>query len=169
EALSLSDKVAVLEGGRLQQFTDPWQLYHEPINRFVADFVGQANFLPATVHSHDSASGLAEAEVLGQRIRCRFSGSDVPDKPVLLVRPEWVELLPAEPGSDTAGGLQLSGRLRARDFLGSVLRIWLDIDGLADGLMIDLPASANERVGAGAVLSVRVSPDVAVLLEGSDA
>src|SRR5699024_9323314 len=85
EALSLSDKVAVRWGGRLQQFAGPRQLYHEPISRLVADFVGHADFLPATVDSHDSASGLAEAEVLGPRIRCRFSGGDVPDKPVLLV------------------------------------------------------------------------------------
>jgi ABC-type Fe3+/spermidine/putrescine transport system ATPase subunit len=43
EALSLSDQVAVMAEGRLQQYSDPWTLYQAPVNRFVADFVGYAN------------------------------------------------------------------------------------------------------------------------------
>jgi len=49
EAFSIADEIGVLHGGRIQQWDVPYNLYHRPVNRFVADFVGQGVFLPATV------------------------------------------------------------------------------------------------------------------------
>jgi len=49
EALTMSDRVAVLHRGRLVQFDEPRQLYERPVNRFVADFIGESSFIPVTV------------------------------------------------------------------------------------------------------------------------
>ena len=49
EALTMSDRIAVMEGGTLQQVSDPRALYDHPANRFVAEFIGEANFLPGMV------------------------------------------------------------------------------------------------------------------------
>ncbi|MCZ9339519.1 spermidine/putrescine ABC transporter ATP-binding protein, partial [Streptomyces sp. TRM76130] len=49
EALSMSDRVVVMNKGVIQQIGDPWTLYHRPANGFVATFVGEANVVPAVV------------------------------------------------------------------------------------------------------------------------
>lgn len=53
EAFAMGEKVAVIHEGAVQQWDTPWALYHEPANRFVADFIGQGAFLPGTVLDHD--------------------------------------------------------------------------------------------------------------------
>jgi iron(III) transport system ATP-binding protein len=75
EAFAMADEIGILHQGRIQQWDSPYNLYHRPANRFVADFVGQGVFLPATaVNGHQlqielgllqgDAQGLAELEVL---------------------------------------------------------------------------------------------------------
>jgi len=51
EAMTVSDRIAVMRGGRIMQLGTPEQIYHRPANRFVAEFIGQANFLPQTQHA----------------------------------------------------------------------------------------------------------------------
>src|SRR5205814_7745685 len=55
EALALSDRIAVLHRGRLQQFGTPREIYARPANRVVADFLGQVNLLPAPIVAVDQA------------------------------------------------------------------------------------------------------------------
>ena len=52
EALTMADKVAILHQGRLEQFASPETIYHLPASRFVAEFVGQADFIPGTIRNH---------------------------------------------------------------------------------------------------------------------
>jgi len=91
EALTMSDRVGVMSAGKLQQVGSPRDIYTKPVNRFVASFIGETNFLPA----------VRAAE--GYRLGC---GSVVPvsgakaDKATLAIRPEQVRLTPAaETGS----------------------------------------------------------------------
>ena len=115
EAFALSDRVAVLDRGRLQQVGTPETLYATPVNAFVASFLGRANFFPATVDSVD-----------GDRAVCRLPGggtwtarlaADAPRKagaPLrLMVRPEALALV-----SDWADGT-LPGRVLDRRFAGA--------------------------------------------------
>lgn len=52
EAFSLADTIAVMNEGKFHQIGSPYDIYHEPLDRFVADFIGMGTFLPATVNSH---------------------------------------------------------------------------------------------------------------------
>ncbi len=91
EALTMSDRIAVIDQGRFAQIDTPGRLYERPANRFVADFVGESHFLPVTV-----AGGTAR---LGDRALLLADGARVPDGAALLVvRPEKLDLL------DGAGG-----------------------------------------------------------------
>ena len=56
EALTMSDVIVVMRDGRIQQQGGPSELYERPVNRFVADFIGSSNFIPATVEGFDSAT-----------------------------------------------------------------------------------------------------------------
>lgn len=92
EAMSMSDRIVVMNKGRVEQAAPPEEIYRHPASVFVADFIGRANFLDVQVLEH-LEDGRAAIEVLGQRVtvpahRDASAASDV----VLLVRPESIRL-----------------------------------------------------------------------------
>jgi ABC-type Fe3+/spermidine/putrescine transport system ATPase subunit len=113
EALSLSDRVAVMREGRVQQVAAPKALYERPANRFVADFVGTNNFIPGVVTEH--ADGRALVDTPLGRVRARSGEVARGAACVLAVRPENVAL-------DGAGENRVEGRVRLAAYLGNTLR-----------------------------------------------
>jgi iron(III) transport system ATP-binding protein len=88
EAFAMADRIAVLNQGRLEQFDTPEMMYHMPATTFVADFVGQADFIPGTV-----SQGMVHTE-LGEfpdTIECQ-DGTAV----VVMIRPDDIHLVPTE-------------------------------------------------------------------------
>lgn len=88
EAFAMADRIAVLNQGRLEQFDTPEMMYHMPATPFVADFVGQADFIPGTV-----SQGMVHTE-LGEfpdTIGCK-DGTVV----VVMIRPDDIHLVPTE-------------------------------------------------------------------------
>ena len=92
EALTMSDRIAVMHQGRVLQVAAPRQIYASPATRFVADFIGQTNFLPGTVCS--LVGGLVEVDVDGVVI-CRaprVDGLTTGQRVTLAIRPEQMRL-----------------------------------------------------------------------------
>ncbi|OED37553.1 spermidine/putrescine ABC transporter ATP-binding protein [Chromatiales bacterium (ex Bugula neritina AB1)] len=92
EALTMSDRIAVMSNGELQQVGTGRQIYEEPGNRFVADFIGETNLLPATVESVNG--GLATC-VIGNRARLECTLSDPVEQGgsgYVSIRPERISL-----------------------------------------------------------------------------
>ncbi len=97
EALSMADGVAVLNAGKLMQVGPPRQLYERPANRFVADFLGETNFVPAEVKGRDTLPDGRVAVVLETTAGTLHSTVFPDDLPMtgnvtLSVRPEAVRL-----------------------------------------------------------------------------
>ncbi|WP_223998859.1 ABC transporter ATP-binding protein [Aureimonas sp. SA4125] len=103
EALSMADRVAVFDAGKIRQIGTPEEIYRRPATRFVADFVGSSNVLPPD---------LVEA-IAGER---RWAS----------LRPEAIRLVAPE-----AAAPHLVGRLTTRSFLGATTRLGIDLGGLA--------------------------------------
>ena len=99
EALTMSDRIAILNDGRIQQVDDPTVIYERPVNEFVATFVGETNMLAATVEDVD-ASGLAVLRLDGgDVVRASATGTlRKGGKAVLSVRPERLNLDAANSG-----------------------------------------------------------------------
>ena len=114
EALSLSDRVAVMRDGRVLQVAPPKELYERPTSRFVADFVGTNNFLAGVCRSMDGDVAVVETALGGLRGR---AGSMVSAgaRCVLAVRPENITL----GGDDTN---VVDGKIVLASYLGSTLR-----------------------------------------------
>lgn len=94
EAMALSDRIVVMNRGRIDQIGRPEEIYRRPANRFVADFIGSSNFLKAQVE--EVADGRARVSVLGQPRDLPASElSATATERVVLVRPESVLLTPA--------------------------------------------------------------------------
>ncbi len=114
EALSISDRVAVLSQGRIEQIATPAEIYGAPATPFVAEFVGTMNRVAATVSDPIGGAVTAGGVTLAvEAARGRTQGDPV----LLLVRPETIDVT-----ADTAG-TGLSGEVLSQTFLGSTTRL----------------------------------------------
>jgi spermidine/putrescine transport system ATP-binding protein len=116
EALTMSDRIAVMNAGRVLQVGTPMEIYERPASRFVADFIGESNFLRGTVQS---ASSAAATVVIADRFPVEVPADrqlTVGQQVTVAVRPEKVRLVPIEaPGTN---GL-LHGRIEEVIYIGT--------------------------------------------------
>ncbi|CAB3729069.1 ABC transporter ATP-binding protein [Trinickia soli] len=117
EALSISDRVVVMEAGRITQVDSPYRAYERPENRFVSEFIGKANLFSGTVVAADGAR--VQVDVGTDRIEIghgpHLQQRDVPavgEAVTVCIRPEKVRL-------DATGGGRLPATVTSRFFLGS--------------------------------------------------
>jgi len=113
EAMTLSDRVVIMHQGKIMQIGTPQEIYAQPVDRFVADFIGKANFLEGRVGSMASRDEI-ELDIMGKKFQVSGQkGSFSEGERVLLVlRPESVTLEPKKPNT-------LTGRVREAVYLGS--------------------------------------------------
>jgi spermidine/putrescine transport system ATP-binding protein len=105
EALAMSDTVVVMDGGKIQQIGTPEDIYNEPKNAFVADFIGESNILDGIMR----ADGVVE--IFNRRFQC-LDGGFAKDEPVdVVIRPEDVDIVDEQAG-------QLKGTVTAVTFKG---------------------------------------------------
>ncbi len=151
EALTLSDRIAVIEHGRLQQVGSPWELYERPANAFVADFIGINNLIPGRVHQMGGDGGWAQVQT---DVGLILSDSDPRLRPgdpcMLCVRPETASIGRTAPPAD--GMNSLPGWVGFASFIGNTIRYDIEV-GSGIVFRVDVqnprdhkPFAAGERV-----------------------
>lgn len=108
EAMAMSDRIVVMNSGRIEQVDTPEEIYLHPASVFVADFVGRANFVPAQAQEVGE-DGMVEIEALGQKIRVHSSEGAKEavregKETVVLVRPESMRIQPTDEKPATLTG-----------------------------------------------------------------
>ncbi|MDL2258696.1 ABC transporter ATP-binding protein [Eubacteriales bacterium OttesenSCG-928-K08] len=124
EALSMSDKIAVMRAGRIEQVGTPWEVYFRPRTHFIADFVGTVNFLDVDVVAAEQNS--LTLNWGGLRFNIPQTGFNVGDKAELAVRPECISLAPLN--GQIPEGAHV-GEITFYSFLGRYIRYWVSING----------------------------------------
>jgi len=153
EALSISDRVAVLSQGRIEQIGSPAEIYGAPGTPFVAEFVGTMNRVQATVADPDRG----EVEVSGTGLAVEAARGRRRGEPVLLlVRPETVDVEAAVDG----GGL--TGEVVSHTFLGSVTRLHVAVAAVE--WSADLSSEQARALPVGARVRLRFPAASAQLL-----
>jgi putative spermidine/putrescine transport system ATP-binding protein len=156
EALSISDRIAVMYGGKAEQVGAPFEIYNQPATKFVANFVGTLNVLEGTVS--DAGSGKVRVDTGEIALKGKLNGSKTGDTLSLALRPEAISL-GRRPGNDTA----LSGEIADVHFLGSVIRVRVGIGASTVSLdTFNNPTTPPPVVGEKAEISFS-SGDVLVL------
>ena len=149
EALSMSDTVVVMNDGRIQQIGTPQDIYNEPVNAFVADFIGESNILDG-IMNEDLAVTFS-----GRRFRCLDTGF-AKDEPVdVVVRPEDVDVVPVEKG-------MINGVVTSVTFKGLHYEIIVDIGGFK--WMIQTTDYSPE----GAHIGLYIEPDAIHIMKKSE-
>ncbi|HVR89254.1 MAG TPA: ABC transporter ATP-binding protein [Candidatus Limnocylindria bacterium] len=125
EALSLSDWVAVMNGGHVEQAGTPWDIYYHPRTAFLADFVGAVNLVPATVRAVTDGTATVGFGTREIPVRIPAGVSVSTGREVrLCIRPETVTFAEA-----TGAGVRVDGIIARRSFLGDRMRYWVVVDG----------------------------------------
>ncbi len=155
EAMSMSDRIAIMQEGRVVQCDAPEVLYRQPASRFVADFLGEANMVDITIAADGTACGPDDVPV-----PLSPGHAHAPGQATALFRPEHVSI---------AGGLGsglTAGTVQARDFLGDQYRIIVRVQALAAPVIVKQAASqALEDLRPGVPVQLTWQWASAVLLD----
>ncbi len=146
EAMTLSDRVAIMNAGRIEQLGAPREVYDEPRTRFVADFIGRATFVRAEVAA--AAADGAEVVLFGRRVRVPLTEPIAAGAAVdVLVRPDAIELGDGDDGS--------AGVVAQATFVGGLAQYMVRLDGTT--LLVTRAMAPGEALLAeGARVSVRL-------------
>ncbi len=149
EALSMSDTVVVMANGKIQQIGTPTDIYNEPINAFVADFIGESNILDGVMLEDK------KAKFAGHIFDCLDTGFAKNEAVDIVVRPEDIDIVPIEKG-------MLKGKITQLTFKGDYYEIICDIKGFK--WMIQ----ATDYVEPESEVGVFIEPDAIHVMKKSE-
>ncbi len=149
EALSMSDTVVVMANGKIQQIGSPTDIYNEPVNAFVADFIGESNIVDGVMPED------YKAKFAGQLFDCLDKGFAKNEPVDIVVRPEDVDVVPVEKG-------MLSGKVTSVTFKGVYYEIIVDINGFK--WMIQ----STDYVAPGDEIGLYIEPDAIHVMKKSE-
>ncbi len=149
EALSMSDTVVVMADGKIQQIGTPVDIYNEPENAFVADFIGESNILDGTMLKDYSV------KFAGHTFECLDKGFAPNEAVDVVVRPEDVDIVPLD-------RCMLTGKVTSITFKGDYYEIITDVCGFK--WMIE----ASDAVADDAVVGLSIDPDAIHVMKKSE-
>jgi spermidine/putrescine transport system ATP-binding protein len=151
EALSMSDTVVVMDKGKIQQIGTPEDIYNEPVNAFVADFIGESNIVDAIM--------LDDYVVTfgGVKFKCLDSGFEKNEFVEAVVRPEDIKIV--EPGATAS----LTGTITSVTFKGVHFEILVDVGGF-----IWMIQTTQEHHKVGETIGMYIEPDAIHIMKRSE-
>ena len=149
EALSMSDTIVVMSDGRIQQIGTPTDIYNEPKNAFVADFIGESNIVDGVMRED------FEVTFSGHTFECVDKGFAKNEPVDVVVRPEDVDIVPLEKG-------MLQGLITSVTFMGVHYEIIVDINGFKWMIQTTDFAAEGEKVG------IFIEPDAIHIMKKSE-
>ena len=148
EALSMSDTIVVMSEGKIQQIGTPQDIYNEPVNAFVADFIGESNIVDGVMLSD------YKVRFGGQVFECLDKGF-APNEPVdVVIRPEDVDIVKPAPGV-------LQGLVTSVTFMGVHNEAIVDIDGFKWMIQTTDPVEEGSHIG------ISLEPDAIHIMKKS--
>ena len=149
EALAMSDTVVVMDGGRIQQIGTPEDIYNEPKNAFVADFIGESNIIDGIMRADEVV------EIFNRKFHCLDKGFDK-DEPVdVVIRPEDVDIVAENQG-------QLKGTVTSVTFKG------VHYDTIVDFYGFKWLIQTTEYHPVGTVIGIHLDPDCIHVMKKSE-
>ena len=140
EALAMSDTVVVMDGGRIQQIGTPEDIYNEPKNAFVADFIGESNIIDGIMRDD------GVVEIFNRKFACLDKGFEKDERVDVVIRPEDIDIVPENQG-------QLKGTVTNVTFKGMQYDIIVDFYGFKWLIQTTDLSPVGSRIG------IKIDPD----------
>jgi spermidine/putrescine transport system ATP-binding protein len=160
EALTMSDRIAVMSKGKILQIGSPTEIYERPVDRFVSDFIGETNFIEAEVLQRIGTQGqirLPSGVAVNHDL-----GYDAPvgGKVTLAIRPERIDLV--RPGGDC----HLTGKVENVVYFGTDTHFHIDLDS-GGGVMVRVQnrRGHTDALNAGDAVGLRIAPEAMQVLK----
>ncbi|MFZ1103400.1 MAG: ABC transporter ATP-binding protein [Hyphomicrobiaceae bacterium] len=150
EALALSDRIAVIHGGRLEQLGTPQEVYAKPTSRVVADFMGLVNLVPATVIDADGGRGRLRTATGWTTDVGLPTGVTAGQSVEIAIRPENIRL---QPGADGVEPPDQRATVAECTYLGSIVEYHVTLE---DGTMLRVQTHPRQRLAKGEAVSVEI-------------
>jgi ABC-type Fe3+/spermidine/putrescine transport system ATPase subunit len=141
EALMLSNRVAVMDRGRIEQIGSPEEIYERPATRFVAEFIGRCSILEGRV---DNGRFVSKA---GLKLPVDTRSGDA----ILVIRPEYIDA--AEPGGS---GIVATGRIVSASYFGALTRVQVSVDG--EILLLEKHFAPGARPKVDDLIQIAIDP-----------
>lgn len=151
EALSMSDTVVVMDKGKIQQIGTPEDIYNEPVNAFVADFIGESNIVDAIMLDDYTVT------FGGVKFKCLDKGFDKNEFVEAVVRPEDIQIV--KPGASVS----LTGKVTSVTFKGVHFEILVDVGGF-----IWMIQTTRDDVKVDDVIGMYIEPDAIHIMKRSE-
>ena len=148
EALSMSDTIVVMDSGVIQQIGTPTDIYNEPKNAFVADFIGESNIIEGVMRAD------FWVEMAGHKFKCLDKGFGVDEEVDVVVRPEDVDIVPVD-------SAMISGVVTSTTFKGDYYEIIVEIKGFK--WMIE----STDYHEVGQTIGLNIEPDAIHIMKKS--
>jgi ABC-type Fe3+/spermidine/putrescine transport system ATPase subunit len=161
EAMSLSDRIMVMDRGRILQSGTPREIYERPAVEFIARFVGAANFLDGVIGNGIPDAASVRTALGTLRVRTAINGRMPGDKVRLVLRPEAIRL---EPRRETGGANRVPARIEGAVYTGALIRYTVEAEGIRLAVDLSDPRHAP-GFGAGDAVTI-ILPDDPHLLPG---
>ncbi len=149
EALSMSDTVVVMANGEIQQIGTPTDIYNEPVNAFVADFIGESNIVDGVMLED------YKVKFSGAEFKCLDAGFEKGEQVDVVVRPEDVDVVAAEAG-------MLRGTVTSVTFKGDYYEIIVDVQGFKWML------ETSDYVAPDAIIGLDIEPEAIHVMKKSE-
>jgi spermidine/putrescine transport system ATP-binding protein len=162
EAITMSDRIAVMKDGRVEQLDSSEKIYSRPATKFVAQFIGDTNLLEGRL-LEDENDGTAVFEAKGLKIRVARNSELKGSASTVSLRPEKIKI--AGVGSANGGDNRFEGRIFSATFMGSIIRYEIVLDNELK-LLVETPNEAGQIFNQGDKAAVAWAKESCVLVSG---
>jgi len=165
EAMTVADRIAVMDHGRIVQMGTPTEIYEQPASRYVAEFVGDVNLIEAAVTGRDGSAVLLEAGAVGAPLRAMVAENIVPGSAIALaLRPEKIRITVRKPGE--AAENVARGTVMGIAYLGdlSIYQVRLESGQVVKAARPTVTRVAEQPIARGDKVFLSWTPEAGVVL-----
>jgi len=127
EALTISDRIVVMNGGKIMQAATPVEIYSYPKNTFVADFIGRVNFIPGKIIEKKENALLIDFGIYQKEIQYRYGNFNVNESVIIVVRPESLKMSPGKKKDPHC----IQGEIKKLVYLGPTIEYEIEVKELS--------------------------------------
>ena len=161
EALAMSDRIAVMFGGRIAQVASPKEIYQRPVNRQVADFLGGMNFVKAEIVEENGATIIVDTLGFGRVKTDKPKAFAAMARATLGIRPERLRVL----WDNATAKFEVAGKVVERHYFGEITHLIVEIPGLEKPLSVtETNDFGADDIPVGAPIRLAYDPDALVAM-----